>query len=71
VTDGMYRGTDEYMAPEVSAGKTSFYGLPADIWSIGVTFYELVFGRLCKVRRDSESVRLLAAHSPSPQSHSS
>lgn len=61
VTDGMYRGTDEYMAPEVSAGKSSLYGLPADIWSIGVTFFELIFGRLCKPARESFGRRLMQA----------
>ena len=48
VTDGMYRGTEEYMAPEVNAS-SSAYGCPADIWSLGMMFYELVFGGLIKV----------------------
>ena len=61
VTDGMYRGTDEYMAPEVSAGKDSTYGLPADIWSLGVMTYELMFGRLCKPERESFTRRLVEA----------
>jgi len=61
VTDGMYRGTDEYMAPEVAAGKKSTYGLPADVWSIGVSFYELLFGHLCKPARPSFPRRLLEA----------
>jgi len=49
VTDGMYRGTEEYMAPEVNASQSA-YGCPADIWSLGMMFYELVFGGLIKVR---------------------
>ena len=61
VTDGMYRGTDEYMAPEVSAGKESYYGIAADIWSLGVMTYELMFGRLCKPERDSFTRRLVEA----------
>jgi serine/threonine protein kinase len=37
-------GTDETMAPEVNEGKS--YGWGADIWSIGVVFYQMMFKRL-------------------------
>jgi serine/threonine protein kinase len=35
------------MAPEVlSIKKNEFYDEKADIWSVGVIFYELIYGRL-------------------------
>lgn len=37
-------GTITYMAPEVRRQES--YGLKADIWSIGVVLYEMVFGVL-------------------------
>lgn len=35
-------GTPITMAPEVHEG--SSYGLKADVWSLGVVFYELIYG---------------------------
>jgi len=37
-------GTPVYMSPEVIRGRG--YGMEADIWSLGVVFYELACGRL-------------------------
>ena len=36
-------GTPMYMAPEIFEGKT--YTNLADLWSVGVSFYELLFGK--------------------------
>jgi serine/threonine protein kinase len=36
-------GTPQYMAPEVLTG---YYGKECDIWSIGVSFYYLLTGKL-------------------------
>ena len=41
---GTVLGTIITMAPEVM--KKEKYGLKADIWSIGVIFYEMIYGRL-------------------------
>lgn len=57
VTDGMYRGTEEFMAPEVNDAHSG-YGLKADVWSLGVVFYELIFGVICKPVRESFPRRL-------------
>jgi serum/glucocorticoid-regulated kinase 2 len=37
-------GTPAYMAPEVFSG--SAYSFEADLWSIGVMFYEFLTGKL-------------------------
>jgi len=59
ITDGLYRGTEEFMAPEVHDEED--YGLPSDIWSLGVTFHELMFGVCCKPSRPSWERRLTEA----------
>lgn len=41
---GTVLGTIITMAPEVM--RREKYGLKADIWSIGVIFYEMLYGRL-------------------------
>lgn len=53
VDDGQYRGTEEFMAPEVDESGSDGYGTPADIWSLGVMMFELVFGRICYPLRES------------------
>lgn len=37
-----FAGTSYTMAPEVHKGN---YGLKADIWSLGVVYYQMIFGR--------------------------
>lgn len=36
-------GTSGYLAPEVCTGEP--YGLSSDVWSLGITIYELIHGR--------------------------
>ena len=38
-----FLGTSLTMAPEVHEGVP--YGLKADIWSLGVVFYQMIYGR--------------------------
>lgn len=43
------RGTPPYLAPEVilkRAGNNAYAGRPVDIWALGVTLYQFLFGRL-------------------------
>lgn len=37
-------GTPHYMAPEIIAGKG--YSFAADLWSLGIIFYEFVVGKV-------------------------
>jgi serine/threonine protein kinase len=47
-------GTADYMAPEVSLGN---YNQTSDLWSVGVTFFELLSNRLPFYGRDVATVR--------------
>eukprot|EP00127_Corallochytrium_limacisporum_P003682 Clim_evm14s152 gene=Clim_evmTU14s152 len=49
VNDGLQRGTEEFMAPEVSQGGP--YDERADVFSVGCCIYELVTGKLPKFKR--------------------
>ena len=39
----MYCGTPSYMPPEM-VNKITYYGMPLDVWSLGVVLYKLLTG---------------------------
>ena len=57
--EGMAVGTPVYMAPEVWARD---YGKECDIWSLGVTLYQLLTGEFPFTGRDMEELGM-AIHS--------
>jgi serine/threonine protein kinase len=50
-------GSPIYMAPEVLRGEN--YSMKADIWSLGVVLYEMLFG-VCPYQ--SKSIAMLISH---------
>jgi serine/threonine protein kinase len=64
-TKGTHTGniaTATYRAPEVVAKKP--YGFPADVWSLGVVFYELFTGKQLVVEKDKEALELIYKQVP-------
>ncbi len=60
-------GTDHYMSPEQAAGTVRDVGPPSDIFSLGVTLYEMVAGRRPFEGETSEQIRSRVQHSePTP-----
>ena len=49
-------GTPQFMSPEQIQGKISFLDGRADIWAIGVMFYEMLCGKLPFTGRDRQSL---------------
>ena len=52
--DGMFIGTPVYTSPEIISKKD--YSYKADIWSLGVTFLQLIFLRLPFLGEDHETI---------------
>jgi len=48
------QGTPTYIAPEVVSGNS--YGLKADVWSLGVVFYEMFNGALLEQSKDKHAL---------------
>jgi hypothetical protein len=48
-------GTRQYMSPEQTLGQRATYGVPCDVWAIGVTMYESMTGRRPFVESEKES----------------
>ncbi len=51
-------GTPITMAPELMQSKSKAYTNKADLWSIGVCFYQMLFGRTPFVARDYEELKM-------------
>ena len=51
-------GTPTYRAPEVIEQKE--YGLPSDLWSVGVVLLELLRGRCLEVTKDKGALKLIS-----------
>ncbi|CAJ1960953.1 unnamed protein product [Cylindrotheca closterium] len=50
-------GTPTYRAPEVIAEKG--YGLPSDLWSVGVCLLELLCGKCLEADKDKNAIKLI------------
>ena len=60
---GVMVGTPSYMAPEQLQGE---HGVPADIWGLAVTLFELLTGRVPFPGRDPAAVMLAVSRDPLP-----
>jgi serine/threonine protein kinase len=57
-------GSPAYLAPEVFANSSQFDGFAADAWSLGITAYALVYGRLPFFATQAFEIRHLVQHAP-------
>ena len=64
-TTGMGVGTPEYMAPEQAEGKP--VNVQADVYSLGIVFYELVTGKKPFTAETPMAVIVKQMHDPLPQ----
>ena len=55
-------GTSLTMAPEVHEGKA--YGLKADIWSLGIVYYQMIFGDYPYRANDDYEIYLATQNPP-------
>ena len=56
-------GTPTSMAPEITEQQP--YGLKVDVWSLGIVYYQMIFGRLPYTGHDEYSIYLASLNPPS------
>ena len=55
INDGLIKGTEPYICPDMRYGKDGYYGIKADIFSLGVLLFYLVTNEPCFISTKKKS----------------